>query len=57
MTDTFSLPLPDGTSLVITRSRWLRWKQSLGRDGALTLLFAEYSEAAKGALKEMLKDD
>ena len=57
MTDTFSLPLPDGTSLVITRSRWLRWKQLLGRDGALTLLFAEYSEAAKGALKEMLKDD
>ena len=25
--------------------------------GALTLLFAEYSEAAKDALKEMLKDD
>lgn len=57
MTDTFSLPLPDGTSLVITRSHWVRMKQLLGRDGALTLLFAEYSEAAKGALKEMLKDD
>ena len=57
MTDTFSLPLPDGTSLVITRSSWVRMEQSLGRDGALTLLFAEYSEAAKDALKEMLKDD
>ena len=57
MTDTFSLLLPDGTSLVITRSSWVRMEQSLGRDGALTLLFAEYSEAAKDALKEMLKDD
>ena len=57
MTDTFSLLLPDGTSLVITRSSWVRHKQLLGRDGALTLLFAEYSEAAKDALKEMLKDD
>ncbi len=57
MTDTFSLLLPDGTSLVITRSRWVRMKQLLGRDGALTLIFAEYSEASKGALKEMLKDD
>ena len=57
MTDTFSLLLPDGTKLVITRSRWVRMKQSLGRDSALTLLFAEYSEAAKDALKEMLKDD
>ena len=57
MTDTFSLPLPDGTSLVITRSSWVRMKQLMGRDGALTLLFAVYSAAAKGALKEMLKDD
>ena len=57
MTDTFSLPLPDGTSLVITRAGWVRLKRSLGRDRALTLLFAEYSEAAKDALKEMLKYD
>ena len=57
MTDTFSLPLPDGKTLVIPRSRWVRWKRSLGRDRALMLLFAEYSEAAKDALKEMLKDD
>ena len=57
MTDTFSLLLPDGTKLVIPRSRWVRMRHSLGRDSALTLLFAEYSEAAKDALKEMLKDD